>query len=87
MMNGMLKYTNGWGHLIMSLATMFVGVFLYLHGTTGLGTELIGAVVAAWFIPSAAKQVAHQVVDELQQQVVEPILPVLKKTGALDEQK
>lgn len=78
----MLKYTNGWGHLIMSLATLFVGMLLYLHGVVGLGTGLIATVVSAWFVPSAAKQVAHQVVVELQEQVVEP---VLKQTGALEE--
>lgn len=74
----MLKYTNGWGHLIMSLATMFVGVLLYLKGVTGLGTGLIAMVASAWFVPSAAKQVAHQVVEEMQQ-VTEPLAPLIKK--------
>lgn len=74
----MLKYTNGWGHLIMSLATMFVGVLLYLHGVNGLGTGLIATVVSAWFVPSAAKQVAHQVVEELQKEVTGPLTPLIQ---------
>lgn len=68
----MLKYSNGWGHLIMSLATMAVGLYLIIgtkdvaYNTTGYG--LIATVVAAWFVPGAAKQVATSVTDQVSAQ-------------------
>lgn len=57
----LLKYSNGWGHLIMSLATMGVGVYLFVLGDQAVGMSLITTIVAAWFIPGAAKQVATEV--------------------------
>ncbi len=59
---GLLKYSNGWGNLLMSLASMGVGVYLIVAGYGTIGTSLIATVSAAWFIPGAAKQVATSVV-------------------------
>lgn len=63
MTNSILKYSNGWGHLIMSLATLGVGVYLIVAGYSTIGVSLIATVSAAWFIPGAAKQVASSVQD------------------------
>lgn len=59
----MLQYSNGWGHLIMSLVGMGCGMYLIMHGgdANGIGIGLVTTVSAAWFIPNAAKQVAYQV--------------------------
>jgi len=59
---GILKYSNGRGHLIMSVVAMGVGVYLIVAGYGTIGTSLIATVSAAWFIPGAAKQVAYSVV-------------------------
>lgn len=68
----MLRYTNGWGHLIMSIVTMFIGLFIYIHGNVGLGSEMIGIIVAAWFIPNAAQQTAQQIAEEIKQNTSPP---------------
>ena len=64
-----LKYTNGVGHLIMSLATLGAGLALVLVSTDstlrGLGVALILTVQGAWFIPGSAKQVATEVVQQV----------------------
>lgn len=68
-MNSLLKYTNGTGHLVMSLACLVVGLCLVLFspdaGTKATGTTIILTVFGAWFIPGAAKQVAHEVANQL----------------------
>lgn len=62
---GLLKYSNGWGHLIMSLATMAAGLYLIVMSKdssyVGIGFGLLTLVTSAWFVPGAAKQVAYQV--------------------------
>lgn len=60
----LLKYSNGWGHLIMSLASLAAGVFLTIYGNSmyaASGIGLIGLVTSAWFVSGAAKQVATEV--------------------------
>ncbi len=64
-MNPLLKYSNGYGHLIMSIATMAAGVFLIVFGQVALGASIIGLVTSAWFIPGAAKQVATSVQEQV----------------------
>ncbi len=61
----LLKYSNGWGHLIMSLATMAAAVFLIAIGQVTLGSSMIGLVTTAWFVLNAAKQVAYQVTTQV----------------------
>lgn len=69
-MNNLLTYTNGVGHLIMSLAMTGVGLALILFTNDatlkGLGVSCILTVQAAWFIPSSAKQLATEVVAQAQ---------------------
>lgn len=65
----LLKYTNGIGHLIMSLATTATGLALVLlthdPATQGVGVTLILTVNGAWFISGSARQVATEVVNQL----------------------
>lgn len=58
----LLKYSNGWGHLIMSVLVLTAGIYLVVSGQqTTLGISMVSIVVSAWFIPNAAKQVATEV--------------------------
>ena len=59
--NFLLTYSNGWGHLIMSIITLAAGLYLLSRNITALGSTLIGVVVSAWFVPNAARQVAEDV--------------------------
>ena len=63
----MIKYTNNWQHLLMSIVTMFVGVYLYLRGVQGVGVGLISLVATTWFVPGVVKQFASQITQELEQ--------------------
>lgn len=58
----LLKYSNGWGHLIMSIVVLAVGLILILLSppNAGYGIGLVTTVVSAWFISGAAKQVAYE---------------------------
>lgn len=61
-----LNYSNGWGHLIMSIAFLIAAMLLILFPSTppdvkGIGIGLVFTVSGAWFIPGAAKQVLNQV--------------------------
>ena len=56
----------------MSILFLFTGVFLVVFpgldaGIRGVGIGLIGTVGSAWFIPGAAKQVATNVVQQVQE--------------------
>jgi hypothetical protein len=67
-----LTYSNGWGHLVMSVAVLAAGMYLVVSQKDATyiatGFTMMGTVVAAWFVPGAAKQVAHQ----FEQQVTTP---------------
>jgi len=67
----MMKFTNSWQHLIMSIFTMVVGLYLYLHNTPGVGVGLISLVATTWFVPGVIKQVAGQITEELEKWVLE----------------
>lgn len=65
-MNKILQYSNGWGHLIMSIVFLIVAMLLILFPGTapdikGIGVGIIFTVSGAWFIPGAAKQVLNAV--------------------------
>lgn len=64
-----LKYTNGRGHLVISVLLLLVGLALVLFSgdaaTKAIGITLILTVQGAWFIPGAAKQVAYEVSKQL----------------------
>jgi hypothetical protein len=66
-----LNVTNNWEHLVMSIITMAVGVYLYMRGVNGLGLGLVALVTTTWFVPAAAKQVAGQIADEVQNRVTQ----------------
>lgn len=88
----MIKYTNNWQHLIMSIVTMFVGVFLYMRGVTGVGVGLISLVSTTWFVPGVVKQFASQVTKELEEWILttygrRPNTPELHPLQILEEQK
>ena len=66
----MLKYTNGVGHLVMSILMSLIGLALIMWpglgaAMQGVGIGLILAIHAAWFVPGAAKQVAHEMASQL----------------------
>lgn len=65
-MNILSTYSNGIGHLIMSIVIIIVGCLFILFPNTspdlhGIGISLVLTVSGAWFIPGAAKQVLNQV--------------------------
>lgn len=81
-MANILKYSNGWGHLIMSLAFLAVGVYLTAFTpNVGYGIGLITTVASAWFVPGAAKQVAYEVKKSASQTTA---AAVQAATGATD---
>lgn len=52
-MNFLAKYSNGYGHLIMSVVTMIAALYLVsLHDTSlmGVGVGMISTVVSYWFL-------------------------------------
>ena len=64
----LLKYSNGWGHLIMSVSTQVIAVVLLLQNNqayAGLGITLLLSVTTAWHITSAAN--SQQKIIEAQQ--------------------
>lgn len=67
-MNNLLKYSNGVGHLIMSLFVGGAGLALILVPGTdatakGVGFSLLLTVSGAWFVPGAARQAVEAVKD------------------------
>lgn len=79
-----LKYSNGYGHLIMSVAGLAVGVFLFVIGQPGYGWSCISIILAAWFVPGAAKQVAHEVSEQVK--VTTAPLNLLENNNGIDSQ-
>lgn len=67
----LLRYTNGTGHLIMSVLTTITGLILALAGTDaatkGIGVTLVLTVNTAWFVSGSAKQVASEVIAQMSQ--------------------
>lgn len=64
----LLKYSNGWGHLIMSVSSQIIAVILLLqHDSTltGVATGILVAVSGYWFISSSAN--AQQQIAAAQQ--------------------
>jgi UPF0716 family protein affecting phage T7 exclusion len=65
-MNNIFTYSNGWGHLIITIFFATLGAVLILYPgatstTVGIGVMLITTSSGAWFIPGAAKQMASEV--------------------------
>lgn len=58
----LLQYSNGWGHLLMSIALLATGIILILmrdSSTTAVGIGLITTVAGYWFISSSANAQQH----------------------------
>lgn len=73
MPTNILKYSNGWGHLIMSVCSQIVAVIMLLqHDSTltGVGTGLLLTVSGYWFVTSAA-QAQQQVAAAQQAQTIQ----------------
>lgn len=73
----MLKYSNGYGHLIMSVFLGIAGLILIIVPVTDAGMKAIGGgllltVSGAWFVPGAAKQMATQIMLQQQARKDEP---------------
>jgi hypothetical protein len=71
-MANLVKYTNGVGHLIMSIICTISGIALILipgldSTTKGVGVTLIMTVQGYWFVSGSAKQVASEVVSQMNQ--------------------
>lgn len=71
-MDNLFRYTNGAGHLIMSILFASIGLVLILTGYSPVGIPLLMTVASAWFIPGAAKSVAHQVTKTVSQHLNDP---------------
>ena len=68
MPTNILKYSNGWGHLIMSVCSQIVAVVLLLQRDPSLNGVAIGLLLSVsgyWFVTSAAN--AQQQVAAAQQ--------------------
>lgn len=71
-----LKYSNGWGHLIMSVSSQVIAVILLLqHDSTltGVATGLLLTVTGYWFVTSTAN--AQKQVTDAQQHTTQPLPP------------
>lgn len=62
-MPNILKYSNGWGHLIMSVTSQIVAVILLLQHDPTLNGTAIGLIITVsgyWFVTSAVNAQRHQ---------------------------
>lgn len=78
-MNWLGEYSNGWGHLIMSVVLCTAGMVLILvpwtdTTTKGIGTGIITMAAGQWLVTSAAKSTIAEVVHQMPTQP----LPVVK---------
>lgn len=88
----LLKYSNGWGHLIMSVSTQVIAVVLLLQNNqayAGLGITLLLSVTTAWHITSAAnsqqKIIEAQTKGQMQVTVTPPSPPAITISGGLSD--
>lgn len=90
----LLKYSNGWGHLIMSVSTQIVAVILLLQrdpALVGVAVSLLASVSGYWYISSAAhsqqKIIEAQAKNQTQVTVTSPPPPPITVTGGLSDGK
>ena len=65
----LLKYSNGYGHLVMSITTLFIALIIVIAPSTDASTKAVGVgmmltVSGAWFVPGAARQMAQASSDQ-----------------------
>ncbi len=61
-MPNLLKYSNGWGHLVMSVTSQIVAVILLLQHDPTLNGTAIGLIITVtgyWFVTSTANAQKH----------------------------
>ena len=72
----MLKYSNGWGHFLISVLFVVTGLLLIFFSPDvtmkGIGVGILTTVVGAWFVPGAAKQMATQIQEQVKEVVPAP---------------
>lgn len=72
-----MRYTNGVGHLIMSILMTIAGLLLILlptdATTRGIGVTLVLTVQGAWFISGSVKQLAHEIVKQTRESQTQPL--------------
>lgn len=53
-----MQYSNGWGHLVMSIVTLFViGALMYLKVIDAIaGLPILGVVISFWFMSGSANR-------------------------------
>lgn len=77
----LFKYSNGIGHLIMSVLTTITGLLLIFFGpdatTKGIGVAFLLTVQGYWYVSSSAKQIAHEITSNLNDK------ETAEKTGVL----
>ena len=75
-MSPLLQYSNGWGHLIMSVVLLAVGLVLVLAPTDGqtkaIGTGIITTVSATWLVTSTGNIVSRQVQKDTKHAQLQP---------------
>lgn len=80
-MPSLLQYSNGWGHLIMSIILLVVGLVLILvptdTQTKALGVGIITTVAGTWLVTSTGNLVLRQA---LQNQQTPPAAPPAQPT-------
>lgn len=73
----MWKYTNGRGHLIMSIAFTLVAAVMILWPSSdatmrGYGFGLLATVSGYWFVTSSAESIARAVVKDVNNEAQPP---------------
>jgi hypothetical protein len=66
----LLTNTNGIGHLIMSIVSIIAAIILIIfcpgnEPVLGVAVSIILTVNGYWFVPSAARQIASEVVNQI----------------------
>lgn len=72
----LMKYSNGVGHLIMSILTTITGLLLIFFGpdpaTKGIGVAFLLTVQGYWYVSGSAKQIAHEITNNLKDKEEKP---------------
>ncbi len=86
------KYSNGTGHLIMSVVTVVTGVIMIMScqnnpSIQATGVMLILTVNSTWFVLASAKSIATEVTNNISSltQVAHDVKPIIQEV--LDAKK
>lgn len=82
----LLKYSNGWGHLLMSISTQIVAVILLLQNNPaliGVAVGLLLGVSGYWFLSSTANAQQQTIAAQQAAMIqVNPAAPAVTITPA-----